>query len=228
MRNSHDKFVDSAIALATTTAIFYAAGTARIGGFLLELKLDSNVLDRDFHSVLYSGFLATLGPAFSVLFLYAALRFAFAHALLPLWTDSLKGSIRNKRRALRVKRFFYGRRRDTKIEKQQKQHALSALVASALLMGLLLTLVYIEDKGRQEARKLIEEVKSHVADNARYVLIEVGGTKVRLIHLVCGSRNCAGLDPMTGLITYFPQSVYSYQLLDAPKPRPDATTPSSS
>jgi hypothetical protein len=52
----------------------YCVGTAHSGGYLGTLRLDADVLDRNFHQVLYAGFLNSFGPILLALFAYSGAR----------------------------------------------------------------------------------------------------------------------------------------------------------
>ena len=72
MATNGSSLLDSGIILAAITACLYAVGTAEYGGYLGELGLDANVLDRNFHQVVYRGFFLSLAPAMTLV-LWASL-----------------------------------------------------------------------------------------------------------------------------------------------------------
>lgn len=76
------KFIDSAAFIAILTSYFYCVGTVYTNGYLGVFGLDSDLLERNFHQVIYSGFIS----AYSGIFLGVALLFLafFSLALYKL------------------------------------------------------------------------------------------------------------------------------------------------
>ena len=54
--------IDSAIFLAGFTAVLYAWSTAYYNGYLHVLHLDSDMMERSFHQVIYNGLLISFSP----------------------------------------------------------------------------------------------------------------------------------------------------------------------
>lgn len=54
------KFLDSAVILTIITAFLYSASTAYTHGYFGILNLDSDVLDRNFHQILYHGMILNI------------------------------------------------------------------------------------------------------------------------------------------------------------------------
>lgn len=212
MSTPNERFINSAVALTATTAFLYTIGTAKYGGYLSTLLLDNNVLDRNFHQVLYSGFLTLFFPIAIIGLVYLGGSYIYSHGILPTVIDWLRGSISAKRRFIPIRKFFFGKRKDTAMEKQAKRRTLHAGIAIIVLFTLLITLVNIEQQGAQEARKVIAKLDSGKFAPSEFIEITIDGNPNRLIHLACGSRNCAAINPDTRVVTYFPQQVYSYEL----------------
>ncbi len=52
------KLIDSATCIAVLTSYFYCISTAYTNGYLAVFGLDNDLLDRNFHQVIYSGFIS--------------------------------------------------------------------------------------------------------------------------------------------------------------------------
>lgn len=72
--------IDSAVFLATVTVFLYCCSNAKYQGFLHVFGLDIDVMERNLHQVLYSGFLVSLMSVFKAvlwLFFICFLYFSF-------------------------------------------------------------------------------------------------------------------------------------------------------
>ena len=210
MSASNERLVDSAIALAVVTAFLYASGTAKFGGYTSTLKLDVNMLDRNFHQILYSGFLTAFTPTLFVLAILLVAFFLYSHLILPGIIDTLRGRIRAKRRYIRIRHFLLGKRKDTLIEKRAKRYTNSIGVCMLALVAALILLVHIERLGVKDAETVIAKLENGEYKPSDFIEVNIDGEVKRLLYLGCGSRNCAAIDPETGEVSYFPQRVHSY------------------
>jgi hypothetical protein len=146
VENSKNTLLNSGIGIAACTAFLYCVSTAYYGGFLSELHLDSEILDRNFHQVLYNGFLICFAQAFLVLATYAVTGFFYSYALLPIINDEIRRSRHRKRQFLKLKHQILGKRKDSKIEQKEKRKTINALVYVAIGLAFIFTLTYFEKK----------------------------------------------------------------------------------
>jgi hypothetical protein len=203
---------DSGAVLAAATGFLYCASAAYYGGYFRVFQLDADVLDRNFNQSLYNGFAISWVPAFLSLFYYAALRFLYAYLLLPALNDWLHHGILNKRRFLKLKHRAWGKRKDSKIVRSQKKHTLKFAFYIVVFLALILSLVHFESKGKEEATSARNKVESKTFLPSDIITVKIDDIQHQLFFLSCGARNCAGIDPDTKVIYYFPQNGHSYQL----------------
>lgn len=200
------KSVDSAILLAVCTAILYSWSTANYHGFLITANLDSDMMERSFHQVIYGGLVISFGPILLMLVVASPSLFFWSHAILPSYIDWVRGSIRSKRRVIKFRRYWVGKRITPVIEKQEKSRFNRIAVYSIAGVVFICSLAYFENKGQQQASEIIEK---HIAsDNSPSsmitVLINKGEKTLR--YLGCGAKNCAGIKEKSNKIYYFSQS----------------------
>jgi hypothetical protein len=217
MDTKQRSLLDSGMALAAVTAFLYCASTAFTGGYLGPLGLDGDVLDRNFQQILYHGFLISFGPALLALIVYVLCRFFYSHAILPGINDKLRKSWKRKRQFLRLKHHWTGKRKDSAIELREKQHSKTFAVLAAVFFVLILSLVYFESKGREAATLVRTKLESKSFLEHEMITVVINGQAQKLLYLTCGARNCAGVDPGTRIVQYFPQNGHSYVLPALPQ-----------
>lgn len=210
--------LDSGLVLAAVTAFLYCASAAHTGGFNSRLGLDGDVLDRNFQQILYDGFLISFGPVLLALAAYTVLRFFYSDAVLPGINDALRKNWRRKRFVLKLKHRWYGKRKDSELERREKKHTRVAAIITGMALALILSLVYFESKGKDAASQVQTKLEQKSFFQHEIVTVIVNGEVRKLLYLSCGARNCAGVDPKTRIVQYFPQNGHSY-LLPAEKPR---------
>lgn len=203
----------SGILVALGTAALYCISSAYYRGFLSGLRLDPEVLDRNFHQVLYSGFVVALGPAIACMVLYAAAVTGYALVLPDLRFKRFKlkrkfARFRKKTRAASGHRKAAGRAtRDS--EKRARRRACSALKALALVLAGFVGLVAFERRGFDEAQERLKQAED--AGSAEKLIVRIDGKLRELRYFACGARNCAAIEPVTGHVYYFPQTGHIYQ-----------------
>lgn len=222
MAGSRPSALDSAVMLAAATAFLYCVSTAHYGGYLGPLHLDADVLDRNFHQVLYNGFLIALAPVLYALLIYGAARFFYSHMLLPEANDWLRHSFSRRRSLLKLKRKWHGRRKASFHERQQKQHTMRALLCFAVALAFIVSMVYFESLGKKMALEILKRVDESPQQISGVITVKIDDQVRSLFYLGCGARNCAGADRSTKTIYYFPQNGHAYQHATAPSPVPGA------
>jgi hypothetical protein len=207
--------IDSAIFLAGLTAILYTWSTALYHGFLKALHLDPDMMERNFHQVLYSGLVLSVGPICAMLIFIASFLYVYAHLVLPTFVVWLRRSIALKRNVVKVRRFLFGKRNISRIESRA-----NALFARAILVTFfgflyLISLVHFEQKGVVKAEKLLQLHHDGKSEPGRFIRADVGTEKKQLLFLGCGAHHCAGIENVTDEIHYFASSSgYSYMYKD--------------
>ncbi|MDI3380386.1 hypothetical protein ACFPPF_09875 [Xenophilus aerolatus] len=201
----------SAVLLAGATAFLYSASTAYIGGYLGMLKLDADVLDRNFHQVLYSGMLVAFGPISWMLCTAFLLCGFYTSVVFGLLRPYLKRGVTEKRRILAIKHLFASRSRGSRAEQDMKRRARAVFACLLLLGAFLLTLAHLERKGRRSAQEMLQRLGQGQAQVSQMVRVKIEDQPRTLAHLMCGARNCAGLEVSTGTVFYYPQTGHSFQ-----------------
>jgi hypothetical protein len=218
MTKKRHPLLESAVLLAAATAYLYAVSTAYYGGYLRELNLDEDVLERNFNQSLYNGFLLCFFPTLVVVAVAALLSWIYSHLVLPEATDWLRRSANNKRKFVRLLRLVLGKRRDSLLERHEKRRTLRFMAYLATIVGLLVSLAYFEKSGQRQAAA--QEKKLALVASKAFGLwrVVINNQEYRLVPLACGARNCAGLDANSGLVYYFPQSGHSFEAKTAMPP----------
>ncbi len=197
------RLLDGALILALLSGLLFSAGSAKRHGYFMTLGLNADVLGVDTAAILYSGLINSYLPVLVIAFVIGLAVFFYANALLPLYIDYARGSFERKRKLIRLKRFWSGKRKDTQAEKDAKKMVISFGVVLVLLLLVLIFLAAMENKGRDQAEDLMGEVKR--GKPVANATVEIPGKEIGYILLACGSRNCAAMNPLTLEVQYFSQ-----------------------
>lgn len=214
MTNQRSSLIDSAATLTAITAFLYSVSSAYYEGYFIPLQLDNNMLDRNFQQSLYQGFVISFVPMFVVLLVYAVVCFLYSHMLLPSLNDWLRHTLGRRRIFIKFKhkcRLY--KRKDSEIERCQKRHTYKAVLCFSVFTILLISLVHFESKGKKEAIAVLKKIGSNTIQQSDLVTVKIEDKPKKLFPLVCGARNCAGIEPNTKVVYYFLQNGHSYQLV---------------
>lgn len=211
------------LALALATAALYCVSTAYYGGFMGVLRLDADVLDRNFHQILYHGFLTAFVPAFQVLAVIGITLFASAMLGTPALNAFLRKRWSRRRLFVLLRKELTPNRLATSFEIRQRKLAGYALIYLAIAMLVIYSLAHFDRLGKDAAEKLLAKLEHPIPDST-FVTVKIDGQMHRLLYLACGARNCAGLDPATHVVHYFPQNGHAFR---HPKPLPALTSAES-
>ena len=217
MSEKQYSLLDSGAILAAITGLLYCVSNAKYEGYLSSFQLDADVLDRNFQQILYQGFIESYSQIFLLLGGYALVRFAFSHAILPgleAWLKSHKG----KRQYLKIKRRWFGKGKDSQRVRQAKKHTNTFAVPTIALLVLLMALVNFEAKGRLQALAILKKIDKKSISDQELITVQIENQPRKLVYLTCGARNCAGIDPNTKTVYYFPQNGHSYLLSTKKRP----------
>jgi hypothetical protein len=215
MTTPRNSLIDSAILLALIPALLYAISTAYYNGYYVPLHLDADILDRNVQQSLYHGFIISFMPALYGLLAYIFLVFVFTHHLFPGFNDWLRHSQKRKRQFLKLKHVCLNKRKDSEIERRLKKHSYIVIFYCVIFVVLISALVYFESRGKKEAIAIFRKIENNAIQPSDLITVKIDDKLMRLISLMCGARNCAGIDPNTKVIYYFSQNGHSYQLVEA-------------
>jgi len=191
--------IDTGAALAAITAYLYCASTARTGGYLGKLELDADILDRNFHQVLYDGFLQSF-----TLLLFLVLGLVVLHNIQP----AIQGWLQQSRRDARASK---GKVASPSLDRFVAVLVTQVVLATLLFILLITTLVHAERKGKALAVEALSRIEMHQVLEQQVIRVKIDDNMKTLVFLFCGARNCAGMDPDTGDVHYFPQNGHSFR-----------------
>lgn len=201
-----NKLPESGLVIAISTALLYTWSTAYHQGYLRTARLDSDVLDRNVHQVLYNGFLLAFGPVFLVIVAVTFALFLYSHVVLPGFVGYTKKGFDARRRVVKLKRFFLGRNKDSSAEKRAKKLFTNTLFLAFFAISYILSLAYFEHEGKSKASAVLKDHVTGKSSPFSMVKVNVGKDQKELRMLACGARNCAGIEKGTNVIFYFNQS----------------------
>lgn len=200
------KFIDSAILLAICTALLFSWSTAHYHGFLIAAHLDSDLMERSFHQVIYSGLMLLMLPLFLVLLTVSALLYSYSHMLLPEYVNFVRRSYKAKRKVVKIRKYWVGKRIAPEIEKREKKRFNNYFILFGIATSFLLSLVYFENKGQNHAKELLEQHTKNETKGKNIISVPYKKGFKTLHYLGCGVKNCAGIEPKTNRIYYFSQA----------------------
>jgi hypothetical protein len=210
MDNQVNKLIDSGLIITFATAFLYCVSTAQNGGYLGVLLLDSDVLDRNLDQILYNGFLISFYPVTVVFFIYLCCRFVYSYAIFPEFNDWLRHSFSRRRKAVQFKKKWFDNKKDSPLEIREKHKTKKTAFYFTLFVLFILSLVHFEKQGKKDAMTILRNIESNQIAQTKLINVNIDNETRHLHLLVCGSRNCAGIESETKRIYYFPQNAHSY------------------
>lgn len=229
---SEMKFIDGALIVTATTAFLYCTSTAYNHGYFGTLKLDRDVLDQNFHQIIYQGMFLNLGTIILVPLIYAMYVTLYNQCKI----DALKRysvlrkiakSSETRKRIFRVASnsvsWVYNLiscvynpiaiNKRTPQEKVYYSKRNKVWLIPIFAFAFILSMVYFEQQGKNLGLELINDVANGQFNK---VTITHQEDSTELAYIYCGVRNCAALDTLTKEIVYFPQDGHRYLNLNSP------------
>lgn len=213
------KAIDGALVLAAFSAALYIASSAHYGGLLSTFNLDPNLLERDLYLSLYGGLLALLSTIIGVSLLAGIIAAALALLFIPELSKLVRQRMQSSKALddhLAARELALGRplMRFTQLASEKTALWMLPISFSALLLVLLL--VGVERDGRKSGDAILKKIEEDALVVRDIMIVELGGTQRSLVHLACGSNYCAGIDPCSRQVFYYPQGPRSFIHSDAP------------
>lgn len=211
------KLFDSAIIIAIFTAILYSIGMAKHHGFLTEINLNPDMLERSFHLTVYYGVIDLSFGVMAITF-FAIVLISIVGLMVPSLIDAIyiilpkkiKNCIKEK-----FNNFFSSPEKDDNWVTSITNLSINLLTLLTLIMlGAFLyalIMLHFERKGKDSAA-----ANKELYDNGNYPATKVITTRINnenkdLFFLTCGSNNCSGIDIKTNKIYYFDKKLgYSF------------------
>ncbi len=204
------KLTDGAVLLALGTAILFCSGTAYYHGYVSTLGLVAQVVERGFHQTLYQGLILVITPAVYLLVVVSPLLYIFSHGILEIYVDIFEGRYTRKKKLIKAKRFWLGRRKDARIQVIAKRLANKSLLVSVVMALFFFSMYSLEKKGSDKAKELLSlGGKEGIVEN-NIVAADIEGQKLELQLLTCGAENCAGLRLDDRRVFYFSHTSFSH------------------
>lgn len=201
------KSFNSAVLLTAVTAFLYASSTAYTYGYFRVLDLDGNVLDRNFHQIIYHGMILnirTVVLAPLILALFVTIHSSFKIEI----SQFISRNFSNGRKLVKIKKKFYlATKRKKKLVREHGRKIFTFWVAAFGVLTVFMGLVIFERKGVNSAEELIAEIEKGDFNSVR---LKGEPSDDSLAYLFCGARNCAVYDKETNKIVYFAQNEFAY------------------
>ncbi|MFM5151231.1 hypothetical protein [Aeromonas hydrophila] len=212
--------LNSAGLIVLTTAFLFASSTAYTSALLRRLGLDSDLMERSFHQVLYHGFIINL------LFLMALPLFLFFISFIAY---EIKDQMHRAFRGSNSKRFVYARKflkplRKVGIKFKRESYIMRRLgtirLATWMTLSCSVFFVFViahhEQQGGEDAVANIESIKK-----GETPLVYIDGDETGYPFLYCGARNCAVYDKENDRVKYFAQDKFSVSRDETSKFKPE-------
>ncbi|WP_330924890.1 hypothetical protein [Candidatus Sororendozoicomonas aggregata] len=201
------KISDSAFFLAGITAFLYCSSTAYTHGYFGVLGLDSDVLDRNFHQILYHGMIENLELIMLLPFIFICgvlFIYFYVTTLNPVLIKISekvikKTNLKNKRKERSED--------EIKIDEKYERLLRKSLIFCFAFTVFFSIMIKNEREGRDAANNALK-----MLDDKSYHKVKIfkNGENLEFAFLYCGARNCAGIEPESREIIYFPQNGHSY------------------
>jgi len=201
------KSFNSALLLTSVTAFLYASSTAYTYGYFRVLDLDGNVLDRNFHQIIYHGMILNIRTVILAPLILAF--FVTIHSSFKIeLSQFISRNFSNGRKLVKIKkRLYLATKKKNKLVREHGRKIFSFWVTALGVLTIFMGLVIFEKQGVNSAEELISEIKKGDFNSVR--LKDKPGDE-SLAYLFCGARNCAVYNNETNKIVYFAQNEFSY------------------
>lgn len=200
--------LNSAGLIVLTTAFLFASSTAYTSALLRRLGLDSDLMERSFHQVLYHGFIINIVFLMALpvaLFFITFIAYEVKMEMHRTFRASNNKRFSNARRILKPLRKVGVRfRRESYIMRRLGNIKLATWLTLSCAVLCIFIIVSHERQGGIDALAHIEEIK-----NGDAPLVYIDGDEKGYPFLYCGAKNCAAYDAVNNRVKYFPQNIFS-------------------
>lgn len=212
--------LNSAGLIVLTTAFLFASSTAYTNALLRRLGLDSDLMERSFHQVLYHGFIINL-PFFMLLpfmlFVMAFIAYEIKSEMHRAFRVSNDRRFANARRFLRpLRRLGVKFRRESYLMRKLGDIKLATWMTLSSSVLCIFVIMHHERQGGIDAAEHIEKIK-----NGEIPLIYLDNDEIGYPFLYCGAKNCAAYDKEKDRIKYFTQDRFSVSRVETSKFKPE-------
>lgn len=200
------KIIDSAIVLALMTAFLYCASTAYTYGYFGVFFLDSDLLERNFHQIIYYGMLKSIWFLLTIVFFLAL--FVTINSVCTTEISRYMNKKENKEKKLSkfINKLKSKNKLLTDLEQTHFKRTKKSWAVFFSFLTFILVMAYIESKGIDAAKNMKITIKE---GKYRAVKLGIKQDSKPFALLYCGARNCAALNPRNDEIKYFPQKEHT-------------------
>lgn len=212
--------LNSAGLIVLTTAFLFASSTAYTNALLRRLGLDSDLMERSFHQVLYHGFIINLSYFMALPFVFFIIAFTAYEIKMEMhrmFRASNHNRFSNARRVLKpLRRIGIKFRRESYIMRRLGNIRLATWMALSCAILCIFAIVNHERQGGVDALANIEKIK-----NGDAPLVYIDGDEKGYPFLYCGAKNCAVYDKENDRVKYFAQDSFSVSREETSKFKPE-------
>lgn len=212
--------LNSAGLIVLTTAFLFASSTAYTNALLRRLGLDSDLMERSFHQVLYHGFIINLPFLMALPFIFCLLVFIsyeYKRKMHMAFRISNDKRFVNARRLLKPLRAIGIKfRRESYKMRWLGDIKITAWMTLSCSTLLIFVIAYHEQEGGRNAASHIESIKK-----GNVSLVYLDGDGIGYPFLYCGAKNCAVYDKGKNLIKYFTQDRFSVSRIETSRFKPE-------
>ncbi|MCO7225937.1 hypothetical protein [Pleionea sp. CnH1-48] len=207
-----NKVVGSSIFWVLLTGYAYAISTAKYHGYLSLMKLDTDVMARDFHQIVYNGFVLNFGWLFGFLLMYYLFSPLYMFVFYPLM---VRYSFKRKQVYIRkgLRWFWSANRKEYPLIINKVSANSINLLFSIIALVFVISILKFEKEGKESAREMM--CYYYAAPEARKNLkVVINNQPKELATLGCGAKVCAGIHWDTQEVEYFPNVTGVYHRAD--------------
>lgn len=201
------KSFNSAVLLTAVTAFLYASSTAYTYGYFRALDLDDNVLDRNFHQIIYHGMILnirTVVLAPLILAFFVTIHSSFKIEL----SQFISRNFSSGRKLVKIKKKCYlATKKKKRLVREHGRRIFTFWAAAFGVLTVFMGLVIFERQGVNSAEELIAKIEKGDFNSVR---LKGESSENSLAYLFCGARNCAVYDKENNKIVYFAQNEFAY------------------
>ncbi|MBL0511832.1 hypothetical protein [Aeromonas media] len=200
--------LNSAGIIVLATAFLFGSSTAYTNALLGTLGLDSDLMERSFHQVLYHGFIINLLYIVMmpfVLFSISYLAYEAKDTIHRAFRSVNGNRFSNARKYLKpLRRIGVKFKRESYIMKRLGTVKAASWLTFTVILLLMTIIVLHEQAGKAKGLETIKKIRQGESS-----LIYIDGDAKGYPYLYCGARNCAVYDVENNRIKYFPQNGFS-------------------
>lgn len=200
--------LNSAGLIVLATAFLFGSSTAYTNALLGSLGLDSDLMERSFHQVLYHGFIINL---------FYIVMMPFVMFSISYLAYETKDTIHRAFRSVNGNRFSNARKyleplrkiglkfkRESYIMKRLGAIKAASWLTFAITLLLMTIIVLHEKAGEAKGAETIRKMRK-----GELPIIYIDGDAKGYPYLYCGAKNCAAYDVENKRVKYFPQNGFS-------------------